>query len=70
MRIYRVTYQAKGRKTYDFFANGEAARTAVIRANGRGEKAEIEGPFEIELTRDVVLSALQRFGSHGDDLGL
>jgi hypothetical protein len=67
MRIYRVSYQAKGHKSYDFFANGEAARAAVIRAKERREKAEIEGPFEVELTRDGVLSALQRFGSRAED---
>jgi len=67
MRIYRVTYHSKGRNRYDFFANGEAARAAVIRAGQVGEKAQIEGPFEVPLTRDGILNALQKFGSHEDD---
>ena len=67
MTIYRVTYHVKGRKTHDFFTHSATARAAVIRAKERGETAEIEGPFEVELTRDGVMNALQRFGSHEDN---
>jgi len=67
MTIFRVTYHSKGKKTYDFFTHSATAGAAVIRARERGEKAEVEAPFQVNLTRDGLLSALQKFGSHADD---
>jgi hypothetical protein len=65
MTVYRVRYQDKaGRcKGYDYFGGAVVARAAVIRATKRGEQAEVQ-PFDVPLTREGVLNALQQFGCH------
>ena len=67
LQVYRVHYhdqngQSKG---FDYFGGSVVAHAAVVQAEKRGDRADIQS-YDLPLTRQGVLNALQQFGGHPD----